>query len=831
MGIKNAVVFFLISLLSSSLLFSAIFTVVNVGDAGPGSLRNAIIQANTTVGHDTIEFNFGVTPGIKPITLLTVLPTITDTLLIDGSSDATYTGTPLIEINAASLTGLTENGLTIGFAAPHSHIRALIINNAPNSGISVDANYVKITGCYLGTNSSGTIAAPNASAGIEARNIKFLQVGGLGANDGNLISGNDSYGVRILFSDSLSFYGNRIGTDRSGLNAIGNGVNPPFSAFDGAGISAVISNVLTIGGNTVNHKNLISGNLAGINLTGNNSDIYGNFIGTDESGTNALPNTTGGIVMVGDSNNIGGVLVGEGNLISGNNFEGINMSTFNSFGNKIQGNLIGTNAAGTAALPNVTGIKISNGAELNLIGGLTPAARNLISGNTGTGIDFSSAVAPFTDSNYVYNNYIGTDINGTAALGNGGTGISITSAKNTFIGNATAAGANIIAASGTNGIQISGADADSTIIKQNYIGTDVTGLLNLSNNGRGIFISTGASFSEIGGTLAGEGNVIANNLQGGVEVNGLPTVENRILRNSIYDHPVVGIKLSSGNISQEAPVLSGFAAGPGNTTIFGTFNSLPNTTYRLEFFTSNTAGQGKTFIGTTTIVTDGTGAYALNEVVPVTITAAQPVITSTATDPNGNTSPFGVETVLSAEITDFSVEKLSFGSAMLTWEISDQEQSLYFEIEHQIAEGEFQKIGEQTNYISLGDTRSYEFDVNNLSSVVHTFRVIHVGQGGTRTYSKSIELDLSQSTPYQLLLANPVNSASSLRISLEQSQHTRIYLIDVNGKRLADIFSGEIEQGFFQEIPLQALENVSAGIHLLKIEGQFFNLSQKVLLK
>lgn len=822
MGSRNAVLFFIISLVSISSLFPAIFPVNNVGNAGAGTLRAAIDAANARVGMDTIEFTFTV-GGVKPITLTANLPYIQDSLFIDGSSDPFYTGVPLIEINGNSL---AANGLNILSSAPYTHIRGLIINNALANGLYIEADHVKVTGCYIGTDFTGLMATPNRFAGVEAQNVKYLQIGGTGLNDGNLISGNDFYGIRLFFSDSTEIIGNKIGTDTNGTAAVANGT--ALVAFDGAGISSVFSNAMIVGGNTLAHRNIISGNLAGINHIGSHAEIYGNHIGTDLYGTGTVANLTVGVIIEGDSNSIGGILANQGNLISGNSYNAISISSANSFHNLIQGNLIGTDNSGAGTLPNGnSGISILGGAKLNTIGGLTPAHRNVISGNFGAGIDLGAA----TDSNYIYNNYIGTDINGTAALGNGSNGINIDNGKHVFIGNATAAGANIISSNGANGIRISGTDGDSAFIKHNYIGTDVSGLANLANTGRGIFLLGDASSNEIGGILAGEGNTIANNLQGGVEVNGIATIDNRILGNSIYDHPVVGIKLSAGNNNQEAPVLSGFAAGTGTSTIFGTFNSAPSTTYRLEFFTSNTAGQGKTFIGTTTIMTDATGAYNLNEVVPATITAAQPVITSTATDPDGNTSPFGVETVLGATLYSFTVEALPLQTALLSWEIEDQQQNIYYEIEHQAPGEEFLKVGEQTAYLSYSQSRAYQFEVTNLVTGTHQFRVVQVSPGGLRSYSKIIELDLSQATPYQVLVPNPLSRGSSLQIRVDQTQNLDIYLVDMKGKRHSKLFSGESKGGSFQSISLQKLNGISRGIYVLSIEGRDFRINKKVIIE
>src|SRR5207302_1233878 len=138
------------------------------------------------------------------------------------------------------------------------------------------------------------------------------------------------------------------------------------------------------------------------------------------AGTAAIGNGDGIDLVRANNNTIGGTVAGAGNVISGNSGTGIALADSSS--NLIQGNLVGTDAAGTAAVPNVAGVGISiGGGSTNTIGGTTAGARNIISGNgaggNGHGIRF--ALDSTTDTgNLIQGNYIGTDINGTAALGN-----------------------------------------------------------------------------------------------------------------------------------------------------------------------------------------------------------------------------------------------------------------------------------------------------------------------------------------------------------------------------------------------------------------------------
>ncbi len=179
-------------------------------------------------------------------------------------------------------------------------------------------------------------------------------------------------------------------------------------------------------GNAGGSPNIVSGNLTGIQIQGAGATgnvVQRNYVGTDLNGAVDLGNQASGLgIATGASNNtVGGTAAGAGNVISGNDNHGIEISSSTSTGNVIQGNYVGTNAAGTSELPNGQalggssgrGIKI-NGAPANTIGG-TAAGRNVISGNIKYGIEIVDAGA---SGNIVRSNYIGTDATGTSPVGN-----------------------------------------------------------------------------------------------------------------------------------------------------------------------------------------------------------------------------------------------------------------------------------------------------------------------------------------------------------------------------------------------------------------------------
>ena len=236
--------------------------------------------------------------------------------------------------------------------------------------------------------------------------------------------------------------------------------------------------------------------------------VQGNFIGTDPNGDTNLGNGFNGIFL-GDYGNaglpatnvtVGGTDQGAGNVLSGNMGYGISIYGNGATGHLVQGNKIGTNKDGTAAVGNTLGgVFISNGAINNTIGGTMSAARNIISGNGG-GIGLEGF---FTTGNLIQGNYIGVDNSGASALANTGTGIiAYDGAFNNTIGGTDQGAGNVISANQGEGIYLAGTGVEDNVIQGNKIGTDKDGSDPLSNTGNGILIGDGAD-NTIGGTDQG----------------------------------------------------------------------------------------------------------------------------------------------------------------------------------------------------------------------------------------------------------------------------------------------------------------------------------------
>lgn len=410
--------------------------VTTTQDEGPGSLRQAILNANSHPGPDAITFQIPG-EGMQTIRVASPLPTITDPVTIDGTTQPGSQTTPRVELNGAEA-GPRADGLRI--TAGGSTVRGLTIASFSGSGIRLQgAGGNQVQQNVIGTTPDGATAQGNGEAGITVEQSGNNTIGGVAAT-GNLISGNGGAGI-VLSGAEAKFNvvrGNHIGTDLAGDDPIGNRLD---------GIVLENAPLNQIGGAANDQGNVISGNqLTGVRLTGAGSTgnlIEGNKIGTDQAGTRAIGNRFDGLFDDGAPGNIiGGSVAGAGNLISGNGGVGLQIHSPRASGNQVQGNRIGTDAEGLRAIGNGQGGVFLNNAGGNTIGGPTSALGNLISGNPLVGLQFNGRHAT---GNVVQANRIGTNDQGAPVLGNavgvylGGTaGNTIEAAgpaKNTVSGN------------------------------------------------------------------------------------------------------------------------------------------------------------------------------------------------------------------------------------------------------------------------------------------------------------------------------------------------------------------------------------------------------------
>jgi titin len=694
------------------------FAVTSTNDSGPGSLRQAILDANLEPGADAIAFNIPGA-GAHTISPLTQLPSITGPVTIDGfTQPGAAAGAPLIEVSG--------NGSGPGAAfvltssASGSRMRGLVINRF-NDGIDLYGSGNVVAGNFIGTDITGSVARPNDGNGILIWGGSENTIGGAAAADRNVISGN-RYGLSVHPDGAgglnNTIEGNYIGTDRTGTLAVGNlthGVN-----LQGAVGSRVIGNVIS--GNLQNGMLIIVG--------AHNSVVRGNRIGTTVSGSQPLGNTGNGILLDASSSNIiGGPATGEGNIISGNTANGVTLGgTGTSTANLLQGNHIGTNATGTSAIPNGgNGINVSSGATANTIGGGSAGAGNVISGNMAGGI----SVIQGGTGTVIQGNLIGVTVNGTAVLANSnGSGIYVWNTPDLVIGGTAAGARNVISGNGGHGINLCGPVTANATVQGNYIGVLADGATAAGNGtiprvdtGIGIGVNGGAHDNVIGGSTPGAANVIGANTRHGIQlwnnahhntvwgnfigvtpghanvgntysgvlvwqqdasdhsddniVGGVNPGEGneiafnssgvivmtatgiRMLGNSVHSNNGMGIDLAANGVTQNDagdadtgannlqnfPVVADPTTVGASTTMGLSLDSTASGTFTVQIFASPLAGssgygQGAQLLQTLTVTTDGTGHYAGIATVPAV--AVGWYITATATDSAGNTSEFSL---------------------------------------------------------------------------------------------------------------------------------------------------------------------------------------------
>jgi hypothetical protein len=257
---------------------AATLTVTNTNDAGLGSLRQAILDANAAPG-STITFAIG--SGIAVIRPLSELPALF-TGTIDGTTQPGFSGTPLVVIDGSLLPALSR-----GLLAHNSIIKALVVNNCSSGGLELSENSI-LLGSFIGTDATGTSARPNGAGVLVSGPPGITVIGGAGADERNVISGNAAYGI-VVYGTAALIIGNRIGTDLTGLNSVPN--------QNGIELENGFSGSVTIGGTTPGAGNLISGNSQyGIGLFYMNDVlIQGNVIGPDVSGRTGLGAQRAGI--------------------------------------------------------------------------------------------------------------------------------------------------------------------------------------------------------------------------------------------------------------------------------------------------------------------------------------------------------------------------------------------------------------------------------------------------------------------------------------------------------------------------------------------------------
>jgi hypothetical protein len=237
-------------------------------------------------------------------------------------------------------------------------------------------------------------------------------------------------------------------------------------------------------------------------------------------------------------------------------------------------------------------------------------------------------------------NFLGTDPSGTIAEGNGGPGVQFVGASDSTIGGTSLASRNLISGNNLEGVFIRGGTslgrdpANNNLVRGNLIGTQKDGIKPLGNGSDGLsIIDSAASFPD-----------------GTHDANG-----NSILSNSIFSNGAIGIDLlgddgpntndagdtdAGPNRLQNKPVLSSAKTVSGTTTVKGTLNSRPTETYTVQFFSSPSGNQGRTFLGSKIVKTDASDKASFTFSPSGKVAAGQRVTATATRTKTGDTSEF-----------------------------------------------------------------------------------------------------------------------------------------------------------------------------------------------
>ncbi len=442
---------------------SAVLTVTTTADAGAGSLRQAIADANAAPGPHTIRFQIDGGGAYREIFLQSMLPPIYETVTIDGDTQGCTDRAvgPCIRIDGGAVAfsaSTVQAGLNLVGAG--SAVRNLVITRFfygnPGSGVFLTGDGGTVTGCRIGTDRAGLVTDPDGTpatgdelgTGSGVRSIptvrttggmpvpaRRLMIGGPTAAERNVVGGSTSHGI-VVQGDSSRIEGNYSGVGADGQTRIGNGSTAIYVAGNGS------IAVATTGFDNAVVNNVASGSqFIGIrvDIGAERTRIEGNRVGTNAAGTAAVPN--GLPIPTGPVNTGYGIAVFQardtriaGNVVSGNTGAGVTVGiaqagTLLATGTVVVGNVVGLGADGQTAVPNGTASNPETGFGVmlvgalggtstgNRVGGRTAAEANLIAANTRAGILFYGTESK---SNEAVGNVIGLAADGQTPRPNGG---------------------------------------------------------------------------------------------------------------------------------------------------------------------------------------------------------------------------------------------------------------------------------------------------------------------------------------------------------------------------------------------------------------------------
>jgi parallel beta-helix repeat protein len=527
--------------------------VSSLDNAGPGSLRAAILSANATSAGNSTLITFCMN---GTITLASPLPTIARNVTINATSAPTHVsgGPPVVALDFAG-----HQGLIFGEGSDGSQLLGVAVDGASGNGVTLDDNSITLNDNYIGLNLAGA-AAGNGGSGVfvwSESDGNFIGLNGSGAPGvvANVISGNRGNGIVLADSSGNTVVDNRIGTNAAGTSAIANGGDGIWithgSRGNEIGGTAFVDTVTGEANNPTGSKgtvppvfvvpplgNLIAGNRGNgvlIDALSRGNTLNGNFIGTTASGDGALGNAGNGVWL---DHAPGNSLVGckfvnnpfvYYNVVSGNRQNGLRVT--NSDNVTVQGNFFGTGADNTVIVKNrLDGILVDGASKNTQVGGVIPLG-NVSAGNGRNGIEVAGKARGFV----TFNTFGGLlAFKGAAPNGNDGLLITSTGASNLVR-------TNVFSGNRRNGIELAG-NASGVTVDPDIVGLNTKGNGVLPNGGDGLLIDGTAHGNIIGGTLRSviPQNTFSGNKGYGVVITGRAH-DNRVFR-SFIGTQLLGLK-------------------------------------------------------------------------------------------------------------------------------------------------------------------------------------------------------------------------------------------------------------------------------------------------
>jgi parallel beta-helix repeat protein len=643
--------------------FNPLWTVTNLNDSGPGSLRDVISQVNSDPianGTDSITFASDISGGT--IALQTPLPALT-------RGQVTITGP--VTLNGASAGG---DGLDI--SGNQDNVQGLSITSFSGTGISITGSNDSVAGSQVTGNGTGIALTGGATGNT---------IGGTVSAARDVISGNKGAGVLISGAGTTGNFivGDYVGTNAAGTAALGNG-SDGVAILNGASRNTVSSDV-------------ISGNGLGSTSGAREYTPDANTVLLDHfDGSTTAQYVSSSVQYVPGFSGLGQAV----SLPSGGwlreaftpwfdwenpgspqgtvelwidpqsyNVPILTMQWYQANSPPGAGYILGIGLDANGRLT-LSGWNHTD-PNLNVWAKPFPSGQETIPLNKWTHIAFtwspqgsSTYINGVPDAhspldyypgfwpNAIPTEYIYLNGWGSSAFGQMDE-LRLSNVARTEFGTIVPSGA---------GVYISGAGTTGNLVAGDDIGTDATGSAPLGNGSDGVIVLGGATQNTIGGTVSGAGNTIAFNGGNGVTIGTSPTdasTGDEVLGNAIYANANLGIDLGNDgvtkndseghagpNLFQDFPVLTSASSQNGTTTITGSIAGAPSTAYRVEFFAEPVAdpsgyGQGRQYLGSRSATTDSTGKASF--VATVSSVPVGQFVSATATGPGNNTSEFSAD--------------------------------------------------------------------------------------------------------------------------------------------------------------------------------------------